>query len=246
MTKIISISNHKGGVGKTTSTANLGAGLALRGKTVLVIDLDPQANLTQCLGVSNPSKTIYGALRGEYELPITQVTDRLFITPSTLDLAGVEIELSTKIAREVILKKLIQPIASKFDYILMDCPPSLGLITVNAFVASDEVLIPLQSQFLALHGLDKLTDIVALVKENLNPTLTIGGVFITQYDNRKILNRDIAESVGKYFSGNIFKTFIRDNVSLAEAPVHGQDIFRYDDKSNGAKDYNRLIEEILG
>ena len=245
MTKIIAISDHKGGVGKTTSTVNIGAGVALKGKKVLLIDLDPQANLTQCLGLIEPDKTIYGALRGEYDLPVIEVNNNLFLTPSTLDLASIEIELSTKIAREVILKKMIEKIAGGFDYIFIDCPPSLGLITVNAFAAANEIFIPLQAQFLALHGLDKLTDVIALVRENLNTDLKVGGVFITQYDSRKILNRDIAESVSKYFDGNIFKTVIRDNVALAEAPIHGQDIFRYDPKSNGAKDYESLINEFI-
>ena len=245
MTKIIAISNHKGGVGKTTSTVNIGAGVALKGKKVLLIDLDPQANLTQCLGLIEPEKTIYGALRGEYNLPVIEVNNNLFLTPSTLDLASIEIELSTKIAREVILKKMIEKIAGGFDYIFIDCPPSLGLITVNAFAAANEIFIPLQAQFLALHGLDKLTDVIALVRENLNTNLKVGGVFITQYDSRKILNRDIAESVSNYFDGNIFKTMIRDNVALAEAPIHGQDIFRYDPKSNGAKDYESLINEFI-
>ncbi len=245
MTKIIAISNHKGGVGKTTSTVNIGAGVALKGKKVLLIDLDPQANLTQCLGLIEPEKTIYGALRGEYDLPVIEVNNNLYLTPSTLDLASIEIELSTKIAREVILKKMIEKIAGGFDYIFIDCPPSLGLITVNAFAAANEIFIPLQAQFLALHGLDKLTDVIALVRENLNTSLKVGGVFITQYDSRKILNRDIAESVSNYFDGNIFKTMIRDNVALAEAPIHGQDIFRYDPKSNGAKDYESLINEFI-
>ncbi|MCU0471348.1 MAG: AAA family ATPase [Arcicella sp.] len=245
MAKVIAISNHKGGVGKTTSTVNIGAGIAMKGKKVLLIDLDPQANLTQCLGIIDPEETIYGALRGEYDIPIVKANENLFVTPSTLDLASVEMELSTKIAREIILKKMVEKVAHNFDFIFIDCPPSLGLITVNAFAAANEIFIPLQAQFLALHGLDKLTDIIALVKENLNPELKVGGVFITQYDSRKILNRDIAESVSDYFNGNIFTTFIRDNVALAEAPIHGIDIFRYDPKSNGAKDYNSLINEFF-
>jgi chromosome partitioning protein len=245
MKKVIAISNHKGGVGKTTSTVNIGAGLALKKKKVLLIDLDPQSNLTQCLGISEIDKSIYGALRGEYDLPILAITDYLHIVPSVLDLASIEVELASKIAREVILKKLVDKLKSKYDYILIDCPPSLGLITVNAFAAADEVYIPLQAQFLALHGLDKLTDIIALVRENLNPNLSIGGVFITQYDNRKILNRDIAESVNNNFKGKIFKTLIRDNIALAEAPIQGKDIFSYDSKSNGARDYESLINEIL-
>ena len=245
MVKVIAISNHKGGVGKTTSTLNIGAGIALKEKRVLLIDLDPQSNLTQCIGLSDIDKSIYGALRGDYDLPIIQISKYLHVVPAVLDLASIEVELASKIAREVILKKLVDKVKGGYDYIFIDCPPSLGLITVNAFAAADEVYIPLQAQFLALHGLDKLTDIIKLVKENLNPNLSIGGVFITQYDNRKILNRDIADSVVNHFSGKIFKTLIRDNVALAEAPIQGKDIFSYDSKSNGAKDYESLISEIL-
>ena len=245
MTKIIAISNHKGGVGKTTSTVNIGAGVALKGKKVLLIDLDPQANLTQCLGLIEPEKTIYGALRGEYDLPVIEVNNNLFLTPSTLDLASIEIELSTKIAREVILKKMIEKIAGGFDYIFIDCPPSLGLITVNAFAAANEIFIPLQAQFLALHGLDKLTDVIGLVRENLNTSLKVGGVFITQYDNRKVLNRDVLATIQEHFKDNIFKTQIRDNVALAEAPAQGLDIFRYNAKSYGADDYLALCKEII-
>lgn len=243
---VISISNHKGGVGKTTSVVNIGAGLANLNKKTLVIDLDPQANLSQCLGINDESaKNIYGALRGDYNLPIYNITTNLDLVPSHLDLASIEIELSTKIARETVLKKLIEPVISKYDYIIIDCPPSLGLITINAFVASKKIYIPLQAQFLALHGLNKLTDIVKLVQESLNPILKIEGVFITHYDNRKILNRDIVDSVKNYFSGKVFKSMIRDNVSLAEAPVQGIDIFRYNPVSNGAKDYESLVLEII-
>lgn len=245
MNNIISISNHKGGVGKTTSTVNIGAGLAVAGKKVLLIDLDPQANLTQCVGLQEVEQSIYGALRGDYELPIYSVTDNLDLVPSHLDLASIEIELSTKIARETVLKKLLEKVKTNYDYILIDCPPSLGLITINAFVASNSVYIPLQAQFLALHGLNKLTDIIKLVQDNLNPSLVIGGVFITHYDSRKILNRDIVESVKDYFTGQVFKTMIRDNVALAEAPAQGLDIFRYNPQSNGAKDYQNLVNEIL-
>ena len=245
MKKVIAISNHKGGVGKTTSTLNIGAGIALKGIKVLLIDIDPQSNLTQCLGIIDVEKSIYGALRGDHDLPIIKISENLDVVPSTLDLASIELELASKFARELVLKKLVDKVKDSYEYVLIDCPPSLGLITVNALTAADEVFIRLQAQFLALHGLDKLTDIISMVKENLNSGLSIGGVFITQYDNRKILNRDIAESVNKQFNGKIFKTMIRDNVALAEAPVRGKDIFSYDAKSNGAKDYESLVDEIL-
>ncbi len=242
----IAISNHKGGVGKTTSTLNIGAGLALEKKNVLLIDLDAQANLTQCCGVENPEKTIYGAFRGEYQLAPYKIKDNLHIVPSCLDFAGIELEIGGKMGRERVLTKLLLPLDGHYDYILFDCPPSLGLITVNAFCAADKVYIPLQAQFLALHGLDKLMEVMNMVKEeNLNTVVDVAGVFVTQYDKRKVLNRDISESVKNYFKEKVFDTIIRDNVSLAEAPASNQDIFSYAPDSPGAKDYQDLVKEIL-
>lgn len=245
MGKVIALSNHKGGVGKTTSTVNIGAGLANKGKRVLLIDMDPQANLTQCFGIQDPEYTIYGSLVGDYELKPYEVKEKLHVVPSTLDLAGAEVELASKIARESILKKLVEKVKDNYDYIFLDCAPSLGLITINAFAASDEIYIPLQAQYLALHGLDKLFDIVDLVRENINPNLHISGVFTTQFDNRKVLNRDINDLVKDHFKEKVFNTVIRDNVTLAEAPSHWQDIFSYNPKSYGALDYDSLVEEIL-
>jgi chromosome partitioning protein len=242
----IAISNHKGGVGKTTSTLNIGAGLALRKQKVLLIDLDAQANLTQCCGLENPEKTIYGAFRGEYPLTPYQVKDNLHVVASCLDLAGIELEIGAKIGRERMLTKLLIPLVDEYDYILFDCPPSLGLITVNAFCAADKVYIPLQAQFLALHGLDKLMEIMKMVKdEMLNPSIDVAGVFVTQYDKRKILNRDISDSISGFFKEKVFSTIIRDNVALAEAPASSQDIFTYSPDSPGAKDYKDLVSEIL-
>lgn len=241
----IAISNHKGGVGKTTSTVNIGAGLALLKKKVLLIDLDAQANLSQCFGIKDPEKTVYGSLRGDYPLTPYEVNENLDVVPSCLDLAGIELEIGSKIGREKILSKLLAPIEKNYDFILFDCPPSLGLIIVNAFSAADKVYIPLQAQFLALHGLDKLMEIMGMVKEDLNSKLEIEGVFITQYDKRKVLNRDISESVKEYFKDKVFKTIIRDNVSLAEAPASSQDIFSYAPHSIGALDYNNLVKEII-
>lgn len=245
MARVIALSNHKGGVGKTTSTVNIGAGLSMHGKKVLLIDMDPQANLSQCFGIQEPEYTIYGSLVGEYDLKPYEVREHLHVVPSTLDLAGAEVELASKIARETILKKLVDKVREEYDYILLDCAPSLGLITINAFAATDEIYIPLQAQFLALHGLDKLMDIVELVRENINPNLHISGVFTTQFDGRKVLNRDIADLVNEHFKDKVFTTVIRDNVTLAEAPSHWQDIFSYNAKSNGAQDYAALVEEIL-
>ncbi|WP_138995242.1 ParA family protein [Larkinella sp. C7] len=245
--KILAVANHKGGVAKTTSTINLGAGLARMGKRVLLVDLDPQANLTQSLGIApeGPRPNIYGMIRGVYPLAVVEVANRLSVIPSTLDLSGAEIELSGETGREYILKELLQPARSNYDFILIDCPPSLGLLTLNALTAADQVLIPVQAQFLATQGLAKLIEVVEKIQKRLNQGLTVGGVFLTQYDSRKILNRNVAEAIETHFKGRVFTTKIRDNVALAEAPTQGLDIFRYDPKSNGAEDYTRLTEELL-
>lgn len=245
MSKVITISNHKGGVGKTTSAINIGAGLNKLGKKVLLIDLDPQANLSQSLGIIEPERTIYGALRGEYELKPIEILKGLEVIPSTLDLSGAEIEMSAEAGREYILRELIEPIKSFYDYILIDSPPSLGLLTLNSFVASDQVFIPLQAQYLALQGLSKLLEVIDKIKKRLNRDLKIGGVIITQYDNRKVLNRDVVSTIETHFKNEVFKTKIRDNIALAEAPAQGVDIFRYNPKSHGAEDYLALCKEIL-
>ena len=245
MSKVISISNHKGGVGKTTSAINIGAGLNILKKKVLLIDLDPQANLTQSLGLIDQERNIYGALRGEYNLQPIEILKGLDVIPSTLDLSGAEVELSSEPGREYILKELIEPLIASYDFIIIDSPPSLGLLTINAFTASDEILIPLQAQYLALQGLAKLVEVVDKIKGRLNKGLKVGGVFITQYDNRKVLNRDVVDTIQAHFKDEVFKTKVRDNIALAEAPSQGLDIFRYSSKSNGAEDYLALSKEIL-
>lgn len=245
MSKILSISNHKGGVGKTTSAINLGAGLRELNQKVLLIDLDPQANLSQSLAITEPLKNIYGALRGEYKLQPIEILKGMDLIPSTLDLSGAEIELAGEAGREYILKEILEPLKASYDFIIIDNPPSLGLLTINSFTASDEILIPLQAQYLALQGLTKLMEVIEKIKKRLNRDLKIGGVFITQYDNRKILNRDVVTTIENYFKDNLFETKIRDNVALAEAPAKGMDIFRYNPKSYGAEDYLALSKEIL-
>jgi chromosome partitioning protein len=245
MSKVIAVTNHKGGVGKTTSTINIGAGLAKLGKRVLLIDLDPQANLSQSLGIKDPTATIYGAIRGEHPLQPVNVLKRLDVVPSTLDLSGAEIELSSETGREYILRELLEPVKGSYDYVIIDSPPSLGLLTVNALTSADEILIPLQAQYLALQGLSKLLEIVDKIQKRLNKGLRIGGVFITQYDSRKILNRNVVETIESHFKETVFKTRIRDNVALAEAPTQGQDIFRYNPTSYGALDYLALCKEIV-
>lgn len=246
MGTVIAVSNHKGGVGKTTSTVNIGTGLTRKGlgKRVLLIDLDPQANLSQSLGILESSHSVYGALKGKHALKPIEITDSLHVVPSTLDLSGAEIELSSETGREYILKDLIKPLRSKYDYILIDCPPSLGLLTINAFTAADRVFIPLQTEYLALQGLTKLLEVVEKIKTRLNKKLILGGVILTQYDARKTLNRDVAASIEDHFKKIVFKTRIRDNVSLAEAPSRGVSIFKYAANSMGAKDYAELSKEV--
>lgn len=245
MARIIALSNHKGGVGKTTSVVNIGAGLAELGRKVLVIDLDPQENLSQSLGVRDADNNIYGALKGHYKVRPVPVIDRLDLIPSTLDLSGVEVELSNEAGREYILKEVLEPFDARYDFILIDSPPSLGLLTINALTASDQVIIPIQSHYLAIKGLTKITEIIDKIKKRINRNLEINGVVITQYDKRKVLNRDVAESIHTYFRDKVYKTKIRENIALAEAPSAGQDIFRYNPRSNGAQDYMNLCREII-
>ncbi len=245
MGHIISLLNHKGGVGKTTSAINIGAGLVENGKRALLIDLDPQANLTLSLGAPRIAETIYEAMKGEAPLTPYTVREGLDIIVSTLDLSGAEMELINEAGREFILRELFEPVRDKYDYILIDCPPSLGLLTLNALTCSDYVYIPLQTQFLALQGLAKIKQVINKVKLRLNKKLEIGGVIATMYDNRKVLNRDVVETMKKYFGDTVFKTMIRDNVSLAEAPAKRKDIFIYSPNSIGAKDYMALCQEIL-
>jgi chromosome partitioning protein len=237
--KIISIANFKGGVGKTTSTVNIGAGLSMEGKRILLIDLDPQFNLTQSLGLIDADKPIYGALRGEYALEPTAITEGLFIIPSSLDLIKAEIELSGEFKREEILSRLIAPLTHQYDYILIDCPPSLGLLTINAFIASDEIYVPIEAEFLALKGYAILSEAIGRIG------LSIDHVFITKFDGRKVLNRNVLDTIRHSLSDIAFKTVIRENIALAEAPTQGLDIFRYAPKSVGADDYRQLIKEIL-
>lgn len=245
MSKVISLLNHKGGVGKTTSTISIGAGLVKLGKRVLLIDLDPQANLTLSLGIPRQKNTIYEALRGECELAPYSVKENLDVVPSTLDLSGAEMELINEAGREFILRELFEPLQMEYDYILIDCPPSLGLLTLNALTSSNHVIIPLQTEFLALQGLTKIKQVVDKVRFRLNKKLTIVGVIATMYDKRKVLNRDVVDTIRKYFGDRVFDTMIRDNVSLAEAPAARQDIFEYSKRSNGAKDYLALAKEII-
>ncbi|MDD4637264.1 ParA family protein [Parabacteroides leei] len=248
MTKIIAILNHKGGVGKTTTTINLAAAFQQKKKRVMVIDLDGQANLTESFGYSiEEEKTVYGAMKGEYPLPIIETGSGISLVPSCLDLSAAESELINEPGREMILRGLIAkvPEVNKYDYILIDCPPSLGLLTLNALTASDYLIIPVQAQFLAMRGMAKIMNVIQIVQERLNSGLKVGGIIITQYDQRKTLNKSVTELIKDSFCDQVFKTIIRDNVSLAEAPIKGQNIYEYNKNSNGAKDYMELAKEVL-
>ena len=245
MAHVISLLNHKGGVGKTTSAINVGAGLVELGKKVLLVDLDPQANLTISLGIPRQAVTIYEALRGESELESYPYKDGMDVVTASLDLSGAEMELVNEPGREFILRGLFEPVQEEYDFIIIDCPPSLGLLTLNALTSSNAVYIPLQTEFLALQGVAKIKQVIDKVRFRLNKKLHVGGVIATMYDGRKVLNRDVVSTIQKYFGDRVFETMIRSTVALAEAPAQRQDIFSYSPRSNGAKDYLALCKEVL-
>lgn len=246
MSKIISVINHKGGVGKTTTTANVAGALLTLGKKVLVVDLDGQANLTMSLGLRfDLDNTIYNAMRSNQPLPVYKNNQGINIVPSCLDLSAVETELINEPGRELILRNLLEPLKKEYDYIIIDCPPSLSLLSINALTASDSIIIPVQAQYLAMKGMDKLLNIIQKVKQRLNPILSIGGIVITMYDGRTNLNKGVSELVKDAFNGKVYNTFIRMNITLAEAQANGTDIYNYDPKCNGAVDYMNLTQEIL-
>lgn len=243
--KTISIMNHKGGTGKTTSSINIGAGLARKGHKVLLIDIDSQANLTEGLGIGEVQESVYDSIRENKKLPVLNVSENLDLVPASIELLGAEMEIVAKIGREQILKKLLKPIRAEYDYIIIDCPPSVGLLTVNAMVASDTILLPLQGEYFAYKGVDRLLGIVQEVRDNLNDQLEIGGVFITQINTQRILTKTIVDKLTEDLKDKVFDSKIRINVALAEAQLQGQSIFDYAPESNGAKDYEMLVEEIL-
>jgi chromosome partitioning protein len=251
MSKTYALANQKGGVGKTTTAINLGAYLALSGMRVLLIDIDPQANTTSSLGLdkNNLPLSIYDALINKS--PLTEIillTDHfcLELVPSTPALAGAEVELVGLIAREHLLRKAIAPVVERYDYILIDCPPSLGLLTINALTAAtDGIIIPVQCEYLALEGLTLLIHTINLVRDNLNPRLKIRGLLMTMYDIRTNLSKQVVEEVRKHFADKVFETLIPRNVRLSEAPSHGETILSYDPQSKGGLAYRALAQELI-
>ncbi|EOB3406066.1 ParA family protein [Enterococcus hirae] len=250
MAQIISVANQKGGVGKTTTTVNLGACLASLGKRVLLVDMDAQGNATSGVGIRKPDVTqdIYDVLVNE--LPIAEAIlvtehENLSIVPATLQLAGAEIELTSMMARESRLKGSLAEVNDQYDYILIDCPPSLGHLTINSFTASDSILIPVQCEYYALEGLSQLLNTVRLVQKHFNPELEIEGVLLTMYDARTNLGNEVVEEVRKYFREKVYETIIPRNIRLSEAPSHGMPIIDYDPRSRGAEVYQALAKEVV-
>jgi chromosome partitioning protein len=251
MSRIMAIANQKGGVGKTTTTVNLGACLAALGQKVLLVDIDPQGNTTSGIGVdkSNIEKSIYNVLINEEPIKDNVVKteyENLYLLPSNIQLAGAEIELVPAISREYKLKNAVEEIKDQFDFILIDCPPSLGLLTLNALTAANTVLVPIQCEYYALEGLGQLMNTINLVQKHLNKNLQVEGVLLTMFDARTNLSIQVVEEVKKFFKNKVYRTIIPRNVRLSEAPSHGKPIIKYDARSKGSEVYMELAREVLG
>ena len=247
--KVLAVINQKGGVGKTTTIVNLSASLGDQKKKVLIIDLDPQGNASSGYGIHKEEleADIYDALLNDYpikDIILDTCSKNVFIVPATIQLAGAEIEMVNTFSREQRLKNIIEEVVDDFDYVFIDCPPSLGLLTINALVAADELLIPIQCEFYALEGVTKLIESMRMVKKNLNNDLDVFGVVLTMFDTRTALSKEVAEEVRKYFGKKVFKTVIPRNVKLSEAPSHGLPILQYARMSTGAIAYNNLAREV--
>lgn len=251
MSRVIAIANQKGGVGKTTTAINLGASLAVAEQRTLIVDTDPQANASSGLGIrpGEDLHTVYDVLVEGYPAAETILREVQFpcldLIPSTRDLVGAEIEIIEAHEREHILRRALEPIRDHYDFILVDCPPSLGLLTLNTLVAADSVLIPIQCEFYALEGLSRLLNTVRVVQKGLNPTLEIEGVLLTMYDRRLNLSRQVADEAREYFGAKVYGSTIPRNVALAEAPSFGQPIIQYDVLSTGARGYLALAQEVM-
>lgn len=250
MAKIIAVANQKGGVGKTTTAVNLSACLAVKGKKVLLIDIDPQGNATSGLGIDkNAVKTsIYDVIINDVDIEETLVPTKiknLMVSPSNINLAGAEVELVTVISREMRLKTALEEIVDKFDFIMIDCPPSLGLLTLNALTAANTILVPIQCEYYALEGLSQLMNTVKIVQKHLNRNLRVEGVVLTMFDARTNLSIQVVDEVKKYFGNKVYRTIIPRNVRLSEAPSYGLPIILYDEKSKGAECYMELAEEVI-
>jgi len=250
MTKVLAITNQKGGVGKTTTAVNLCTSIALCKSKTLLIDIDPQGNASTGIGLDKikVKRCIYDVLINQApvkEIILPTQVKNLDILPSTIQLAGAEIELVNYISRENKLKNAIKPIINDYNYIIIDCPPSLGLLTLNSLTAADAVIIPIQCEYYALEGIGQLLNTINLVRENLNSSLEIEGILLTMYDSRTNLSRDVAKEVQKYFTGKIFKAIVPRNVRVSEAPSYGKPVVLYDAKSKGAIAYKKLAREVI-
>jgi len=248
MTKIVSLANQKGGVGKTTTAINLGASLAACERSVLIVDLDPQANATSGIGVTGVEKSMYDVLvEGVPVAEIVRTTElpTLYLAPSSVDLVGAEVELRDAIGREYYLRRALEPILGQYDYVLIDSPPSLGLLTVNGLTAAHSILVPLQSEYFALEGVSQLLNTVERVRDAVNPGLEIEGIVLTMYDERMNLARQVAEEVRTHFQDKVYQTIIPRNVRLGEAPSFGKPIILYDIRSRGSEAYVSLAKEFI-
>jgi chromosome partitioning protein len=250
MALVLAIVNQKGGVGKTTTSVNLSSYLALKGKKTLLVDIDPQGNSTSGMGVEKKdlSKTVYNVLVDGISIQSTihqSGRKNLSVCPANIDLVGAEIEMINIFSRETVLKRVFQTIQNDYDFIIMDCPPSLGLLTINALTAANGVIVPIQSEYYALEGLTQLMDTINIVKKHLNPSLDIFGVVVTMFDSRTQLSHQVAKEVQKYFGEKVFKAIIPRNVRLSEAPSFGLSINEYDSRSKGADSYEFLAKEVI-